>query len=203
MHSCVLTIETVRRIERVLALHGPQSPRDFERRFWVFRGELEEAAELGLVEYVVRTPPVGRPATLVPKSVNKRTATELLPHTWEVPKWLSCRHHRFILKLSLATPLVRAYYMAGYRPRSYAAARAAASRLAKRHHIKAGLRYIQRCGSFFCTFPTDLTLHGGGPWLALIQRFSIDATNHQRCRLAACGNLEEAKTLLPLPSSHS
>jgi|GEM_PF-753329 len=198
MKPLVLTKEGFNRIERILAKHGPMSPRDFDRRFAVWRWEIEQAAELGLVEFVVRKPPVGRPATVVHprKNVSKSKSTELLLHAHEVPHELSIRHGRFLLALMLAPPLVRAYYQAGYRPRSYRAARACASRLAKRFHIQAGLRYVHRTGRFFHAFPEDLTLRGGGAWLAFLMRLPREPADGLRCRLSASRTLEEARSLV-------
>ncbi|MGB6221943.1 hypothetical protein [Haloferula sp.] len=198
MTPSILTRERFETIRKVLERRGPTTARDLERIHSILNWELEQAAAHGLLEFESRKPPTGRPACFVrvSENVSKSNPTKLLPSNWAVPVDLSSRHYRFVLSLAMATPKVSAYYEAGYRPKSYAAARAGASRLARRHQIQAALRYFQRTGRHFCRFPSDIATLGGTPWLVLLVRLPIDPSAELRCRLAASRDLAEARHLV-------
>lgn len=198
MRPLVLTRERFATIRRVLLRRGPTTARDLERCHFILRWELDESITHGLLEMTVRKPSVGRPAKVIrlAENVSKSYPTKLLPAKWDVPARLSIRHERFVRALAVATPLVRSYYKAGYRPKSRAAARAGASRLARRAHVLAARLYACRTDRFFCRFPEDIASFGGYPWLALLQSLPVDPDSELRCRLAAGRNLAEAQTLI-------
>lgn len=125
--------------------------RNLLRCHWMFRHEVEEAAELGFVTLTKRQPHTGRPPTVVALSVNKPCATKLPPFSWQLGNQISFRHWRFALETLAIGPKrncigwgiqskVTAYRKV-YRRAKYSSARAGACRLMKHPDVMACRRW--------------------------------------------------------------
>lgn len=195
MRNLILSQERFATIQRVLERHGPMSMRDLQRSHFIQKWELEQAHEHGLLDIWDTHSGLGRPSTLIEiaKNVNKSNPTKVLPPNRILPKGLSIRHQRFVLELAILTPKVQAYHIAGYRPKSERAARAAACRLAQKHHIRAALRYVQKTCSCFQHFPDDIASFGGTPWYYFISMIPSELSWGFKHSLAQARNLIEAR----------
>lgn len=150
-----LCLERLQRIFRVLDRHdGELSVRDFNRSFGVWEWELQQATVLGWVRIEMRKPRTGRPSRVVIREtdVSKTQSAKLPSSRWMIrllnPKEISIRQELFALHSISVVPsggwfgfslcsLVRAYQTVFPNARSYAGARASASRLRKHPNVGA------------------------------------------------------------------
>lgn len=134
------------------------------RSFGIKAWEIEEAAALGWIRIETRKPPVGRPSRFVHLIQNVSTIPpaklppwrEFVPRDFKMAHYLfarECGKHRGIGHRSRRRSrrrfpaAVHAYLVTYPGARSYAGARASASRLMKRHDVKILLHWfrIQSC----------------------------------------------------------
>lgn len=197
-HPVPLTKECCERILEILDRKGATTVRDFWRSYDISLTALAEAMKAGVVTIRSRKPPTGRPSLVVFRAepVNNSIPAKPLPSLQEVPPTLSIRHRRFVHHLATAEPLVDSYYGAGFQPTSHAAARAAASRLAKRPFIQAALHYLRLTMRFFVNYPTDLRIQDGIPWRTLLQRFPMEPHPMLVFSLACARSYPEARALM-------
>lgn len=97
--------ERLERIECILnrAAGEPVTVRDFTRRYDVWKWELEQAADLGWIEIIVRKPRTGRSSPAVKfQEHSENPPAKLPPPRWAMEKMISCRHFNFAMQAANA-----------------------------------------------------------------------------------------------------
>jgi hypothetical protein len=151
MRSLTLCRERLNRLLLVLTRQGgSETFRQLERRFGVWRWEVEQAAALGWVEIETCKPRTGHPSQIV--RVRRSPSAKLPPCRWQIEKEISHRHWIFAMRCTLKAvkrghgafgPFgasgcwTDAYQHTFGKAKSRAGARASASRLIRRQDIKA------------------------------------------------------------------
>ena len=105
MRHSLLCRERLERIECILnrAAGEPVTVRDFTRRYDVWKWELEQAADLGWIEIIVRKPRTGRPSPAVKfQEHSENPPAKLPPPRWAMEKMISCRHFNFAMQAANA-----------------------------------------------------------------------------------------------------
>ena len=175
MPTLILCRERLNRIHAILS-HRPKgvSLRDFARTFGVHQREIEQARELGFVEYRIRQPRTGRPSLMVSRAsrdVSEKAPAKLLPFRSDLPKPItkrmclfavrcteteSCERSEFGFKM---TPRYKAWMSASPRAQSTAGARASASRVSRTRDTIAVMQwtYAQRNGEIPCSEVMPIT----------------------------------------------
>jgi hypothetical protein len=155
MRPSTLCRERLLRIQRVLnRAGGKMSVRDLRRSFAIRSWEIEQAATLGWVNVYVRAGKRdrGRPSRIVELVAQDRLANLPLPPARDqIPREISARHQLFAMRAArecvprgmkaLSFPGIVAAYIKTYNPRSYAGARASASRLMRHPHVRAAMQW--------------------------------------------------------------
>lgn len=135
---------------------GSETVRQLERRFSIWRWEVEQAATLGWVVIETHKPRTGRPSNIAkfpsdstPEIVSKSQAAKLPPWRRQIDKEISHRHWWFALRSTHEAikggssyfwripPYVDAYQRTYGNARNRAGARASMSRLLKHPDVKA------------------------------------------------------------------
>ena len=131
------------------------SVRDLRRSFAVWPWEVEQAAALGWLKVYVQSCSGGRgrPSRVVELVTQDRPANLSLPPARDqMPREISARHQLFAMRAArecvpkgikaLGFPGIVAAYIKTYNPRSYAGARASASRLMRHPHVQAAMQWL-------------------------------------------------------------
>ena len=129
--------------------------RDMTRSFAIRPWEVEQAAALGWLKVYVQAfkEGRGRPSRVVELATQDRLANLPLPPVRnQIPRQISARHQLFAMRAAgecvlrgiktLGFPGIAAAYMKTYNPRSYAGARASASRLMRHPHVRAAMQWL-------------------------------------------------------------
>jgi len=130
------------------------SVRDLGRSFAIHPWEIEQAAVLGWLKLYLQPGKggKGRPsqvAELIP--LDYLANLPLPPYRNQIPREISVRHQQFAMRAvwlcvprgikKLGLPGIVTAYIITYEPRSYAGARASASRLMRHPHVRAVMRW--------------------------------------------------------------
>jgi hypothetical protein len=155
----ILCRERLSRIQFVLnRAGGKMSVRNLMRSFEIRPWEVEQAAALGWVKLYIQPGKGGRGrSSRIAEIISPdRTANlPLPPYRNQIPREISVAHQLFamravwecvpwgikIKKLGLRLPGIVTAYLKTYNPRSYAGARASASRLCKHPNVRAVMRW--------------------------------------------------------------
>lgn len=146
--------ERLDRIRNLIDRHGGSlSIRDMSRSYGIQGWEIEEAAAAGWVRIATRKPAVGRPSRFAENVSNTQTA-KLPPRRGKIPRDYKMEHWDFAFECGKMKPFpafncrifpaaVRAYLATYPNARSYAGARASASRLMRRPDVQAMLHWFR------------------------------------------------------------
>jgi hypothetical protein len=155
MRPSILCSERLSRMQCVLTqAGGKMSVRDLKRSFAIWPWEIEQAATLGWVKVYIRAGKgrKGRPSRVVELATQDRLANFSLPPARnQIPREISARHQLFATRAAkecvargfkaLGFATIVAAYIKTYNPRSYAGARASASRLVRHPHVRAVMQW--------------------------------------------------------------
>lgn len=98
MRPSILCRERLDRILDILERKGgSETLRQFERRYSVWRWEVEAAAALGWITIERRKPPIGRPSLIVCK-ISESEAAKVPPSRRMIGKTISIRHENFAMR---------------------------------------------------------------------------------------------------------
>jgi hypothetical protein len=130
------------------------SLRDLRRSFAIWPWEVEQAVTLGWLKLNVQAGKRGRgqPSRVVELITQGELANVPLPPARDqIPREISVRHQLFAMRAArecvprgieaLGFPGIVAAYIKTYHPRSYAGARASASRLMRHPHVRAATQW--------------------------------------------------------------
>jgi hypothetical protein len=148
MKPLTLCRERLNRLLLVLARQGgTETLRQLERRFRIWRWEVEQTADLGWLEIETLKPRTGRPSQIV--RVSKNPSAKLPPWRRQIEKEICIRHWWFALRSTHQAikggsnwfwripPYVDAYQRTYRKASSRAGARASMSRLLHHPDVKA------------------------------------------------------------------
>ena len=153
MRPSILCRERLLRIQRVLnRAGGKMCLRNLTRSFAIWPWEVEQAAALGWLKVYVQacSGGRGRPSRVVELITQDQLANLPLPPARDqIPREISARHQLFAIRAArecvirgikaLGFSGIVAAYIKTYNPRSYAGARASASRLVRHPHVRAAM----------------------------------------------------------------
>jgi hypothetical protein len=152
MRPPTLCLERLLRIQGVLnRAGGEMSVRNLRRSFAIWPWEVEQAAALGWLKLNVQGGR-GRRSRIVELVAQDRLAhLPLPPARDQIPREISKRHQLFAMRAArecvprgvkaLGFRGIVAAYVRTYNPRSYAGARASASRLMGHPHVRAAMQW--------------------------------------------------------------
>jgi hypothetical protein len=157
MRPLTLCLERLLRIQVILKrADGKMAVRELMRSFAIQPWEIEQAATVGWVKVYIRAGKggKGRPSRVVEVIPEDKIASLPLPPARnQISREISVRHQVFAMRAvwecvprgikALGFPGVVAAYIKTYNPRSYAGARASASRLMRHPHVRAAMQWFR------------------------------------------------------------